>query len=477
DPGWGEWESTRGLRLSISEQFFPWLICASVAPRGFIFSFELGWPHGVEEESIWTRYKKVFDLYGQRERLAAVDGFGPFPGPGEVTDVGVQHRQKIYPILKRWNGVPVPAEEYHNPRPEEDLMCLTPGEAARRKPKTASEIALRMAEEHLSSARAKRNSLDAAQRITELRSTLRAKLGGQIEPSAQPEVHVLWTKADPRFTVEGIEAASERGFQIPFLLIRPKMANPSGKLPVVVGFSQQGKAAFLSERRAEIGLLLEKGAAICLVDVRGVGEMEKRAGHGSNSTSMAATSLMLGDTALAARLRDARTVLRYLSARADIDSKRIVLWGDSTANVNPRDLMLDQSVLQSPGPQTIYTSEPLGGVLVLVTALYEDDVRAIVASRGLISYVSVLKDRFAYVPQDVIVPGILESADIPDIVAALRPRGVRIESAVDGRNRALTRAEMEEELGAVHEAPSTVMTVEHPGGPDTAAWMAAQWSK
>lgn len=475
DPGWGEWESTRCLRLSIAERFFPWLICASVAPRGFIFSFELGWPHGIENEPIWSRYKKVVGFYGQPERLAAVDGFGPFPGPGEVTDIGVQHRQKIYPILKRWNDVPVPPE-YHNPRPDEDLMCLTPDEAARRKPKTAAEIALRIVRQRLSSARAKRNSLGAAQRVAELRATLRAKLG-RIDPPAQLEARVLWAKTNPRFVVEGIEAASESGIRIPFLLIRPNMAGSPGKLPVVVGFSQQGKAAFLSERGAEIEALLEKGAAICLVDVRGVGETEDLGRHGGNSTSLAATSLMLGDTALGARLRDARAVLRYLATRAGIDAERIVLWGDSTANVNPRDLMLDRSLMQSPGPQTIYTSEPLGGMLALLTALYEENVRAVVAGRCLISYESVLKDRFAYVPPDVIVPGILESADIPDIVAALGPRAVRVENAVDGRNRPLTQAEMEEEIGAVHQPSSVVLTVEPTGGSGTVKWIAAQCQK
>ncbi len=44
DPGWGEWESTRCLRLSIAGQFFPWFINA---------------------------------------------------GPGEVENVGLQHRVKI----------------------------------------------------------------------------------------------------------------------------------------------------------------------------------------------------------------------------------------------------------------------------------------------------------------------------------------------------------------------------------------------
>ncbi len=473
DPGWGDWETTRALRLSISRQFFPWFICASVAPRGFVFSFELEWPDGVEKEPIWARYKKVFDLYGHQERLAEVDGFGPFTGPGEVTHIGVQHRRKLYPILNKWNNVPIPLEEYHNPRPEQDLMCLTADEAAHRKPKTANEIALRIAEERLSSARSKRNGLPARERGVELRKALKAKLGRDFEPPAQPEAHLLWTKNDLQFAIDGIEVGSEPGIQIPLLLIRPKAANSAARYPVVVGFSRQGKAGFLAKRASEIGLLLEKGIAVCLVDVRGVGETERHGPHSADSASMAATSLMLGDTALGQRLKDARTVLRYLSARADVDSDRVILWGDSTASVNPRDLMLDQSARQLPGPQTIYPSEPLGGALAVLTALYEEDVRAVVSSRSLISYSSVLKDRFTYVPQDVIVPGILEVADSSDIIAALDPRSVRVESAVDGRNRPLTRAEMEAELDPV----STVTIAEQPGGPAMVDWIVAQCSK
>ena len=247
-------------------------------------------------------------------------------------------------------------------------------------------------------------------------------------------------------------------------------------MPIVVAFSQQGKAAFLSERRAELDALLKNGAAVCLVDVRGTGEAANSK-RGSSLASLAATHLMLGDTAMGARLKDARTVLRYLATRADIDIKRTVLWGDSLAEVNPRDLMLDQSVLQSPGPQTIHTSEPLGGLLVLLTALYEEDVRAVVAGRSLISYASVLKDRFAYVPHDIVVPGILEVADVPDIIAALDRRGVRVEGAVDGRNRALTEPEMRSELRLAERGQTSPLVVENSGGPDTVNWMTAQWSK
>ena len=194
NPGWGDWESTRSLRDSIAGQFFPWLICSSVAPRPFAFSFELAWPNGVEQEPIWKRYKKVFDLYGERDHLAEVDGFGSFPGPGEVEDVGVNHRKKIYPILHRWLDVPIPAEEYHNARPDADLMCLTPKAAAERKPKTASEIALEIAKARLSSARAERAALPAAERLASLRASLKTQTRRHQPDRAAPAA-VLWTKS------------------------------------------------------------------------------------------------------------------------------------------------------------------------------------------------------------------------------------------------------------------------------------------
>jgi hypothetical protein len=77
----------------------------------------------------------------------------------------------------------------------------------------------------------------------------------------------------------------------------------------------------------------------------------------------------------------------------------------------------------------------------LLTALYEPEVAAVATRRGLASFLSVLDDRFLYVPLDVIVPGILEAGDLPDIAAAIAPRPVLVQAAVDGRNRPLTLEE------------------------------------
>jgi hypothetical protein len=478
DPGWGEWESTRCLRDSITGQFFSWLICSSVAPRQFVFSFELAWPKGVEQEPIWKRYKKVFELYGKRDNLAEVDGFGSFPGPGEVEDFGVNHRKKIYPILNRWLNIPIPAEEYHGVRPDADLMCLTPAAAAERKPKTASEIALGMAETRLSAARTERAKLAPAQRLPSLRASLKDKLG-DIEPNADASSRILWTKPFSSFVVEAVVLNPTSGMSVPLLLVKPRASGPKG-FPVVLALAQNGKEAFLSTRGAELATLLTRGVAVCLADVRGTGELARITAHGSGSTSLAATELMLGNTALGARLKDARTVLRYLSRRSDFDPERLALWGDSFAAVNPPDLRLDQSVNQQPGPQVIQQADPLGSLLALLTALYEDHVRAVVARSGLISYLSVLQDRFCYVPQEIIVPGILESADIADIVAAIAPRAVFLEGFVDGKDRLLSTSDMESELRAAvtayRGAPSQLLIREQAAKTDLASWLAEQLS-
>jgi cephalosporin-C deacetylase-like acetyl esterase len=479
DPGWGEWESSRCLRGSIAGQFFPWFICSSVAPRRFVFSFELSWPEGVDQEPAWTRYKKVFELYGKRNDLDQVDGFGSFPGPGEVENVGENHREKMYPILHRWLHVPIPAEEYHNVRPDVDLMCLTPQAAAKRTPRTANEIALQFAETRLLEARTRRAALEPAQRLQRLRASLKAKLG-DIEPDDDAPSRVLWTKQFPSFQVQAIALDTVHEISVPMLLIKPD-ASISKRFPTVCAFAQEGKHAFLSRRRAELAALVKRGVAVCLADVRGTGETERAADRHLGSTSEPATEFMLDSTGIGVQLKDARTVLRYLSRRDDLDPKRLAVWGDSFAEVNPSGLLLDQSVRQQRGPQVIQQSDPLGSLLVLLTALYDDNVHAVAARGGLVSWLSVLRDRFCYVPEDVIIPGILETGDIADIVAALAPRAVLLEALVDGRDRLSSPISMTSDLAdallAYRAVPSRLIVREHSSEPDLATWMVTELSR
>ena len=88
-------------------------------------------------------------------------------------------------------------------------------------------------------------------------------------------------------------------------------------------------------------------------------------------------------------------------------------------------------------------AEPLGGLLALFGALYEDDVKAVYVRGGLVGYQSVLGSQFVNIPHDVIVPGALTASDLCDVAAGLYPRPLRLEGLVDGLNRRVKRDVLE----------------------------------
>jgi len=210
---------------------------------------------------------------------------------------------------------------------------------------------------------------------------------------------------------------------------------------VVVAVAHAGKDEFLDKRAGEIAELLAGGAAVCLADLRGLGETKP---EGSRErwgllTAQASTALMLGDPLVAARLRDLRSVLAYLRGRNDLDASRIALWGDSFAATNPPNRNFHVPRHMDDRPRW---SEPLGGLLALLGALYEDEVCAVYVRGGLSDLMSVVSEQLVYIPPDAVIPGVLTIGDLPDLAAASAPRPLRMDGLVDGFNRVRTAAEV-----------------------------------
>ena len=436
DPGWGGWETTRSLRGSITGQFLPWLICASVAPRRFAYSFEMGWK--VEDMPAWARYQKVFGLYNARQNLSEAHGFGPFPGPGECTNIGPAQRKSLYPSLTRWFGIPPPPQEPEDRRPASELNSLTPAIAAGLHARTIHDMADEMGRAEVSRARIQLAKLQPEAQREWLRSKWAGKLG-DIEPNRRSLVTVQWKKPIEGGEAEGITLEVEPGIVVPLLLLKPKYAN---RAPLVVALAEHGKDAILARRQGAIEMLLKRGMIVCLPDVRGTGETapDWRRGPSSAEISLASSELMLGNTLLGARLKDLRSVLSYVETRPEIDPQRIALWGEGLTPPNPDRMALDELPNWQIGPQIQQQCEPLGGLLALLGALYETSVHAVAVEGGLDGYLSILKDQFAYVPSDAIVPGILEAGDIGDVAKALAPKPVLLENMRDGRNRVVGHA-------------------------------------
>jgi hypothetical protein len=184
--------------------------------------------------------------------------------------------------------------------------------------------------------------------------------------------------------------------------------------------------------RPQIAELLEGGAVVCLPDLRGLGESSAGGSVGPRSigTTLSCREQVLGQTLLGARLRDLRSVLRYI--RDQEDTGGIAVWGDSPAEVNQRERSeVVPHGVENPNVQ----AEPSGGLLALLGALFEDDVQAVYATGTFASFLSLLNSQFLYVPHDAVIPAALTAGDVCDIAAAIAPRPLKMHNPVDGLNR------------------------------------------
>jgi hypothetical protein len=165
--------------------------------------------------------------------------------------------------------------------------------------------------------------------------------------------------------------------------------------------------------------------------------------------------------------------LAYLRTRGDVDGKRITLWGDSFAPTNSAqtNFQVPHGVDGSPSH-----AEPLGGLLSLLGALYEDDVRAVFISGGLASYHSVLTHYAVLIPHGSSVPGALTAGDLCDLAAALAPRPLHLDNMVDHMNRHVTSATLKKEYASTIKTYATVpqsLTFSDQRS-SVAAWLLAQ---
>lgn len=490
--GGGSWESTRNLRGSIAGGFAPWVIVGSVAPRRLVYAHEFAWDR--EHDPVWKRLETIYGFYGEPTHLASTKGQGSVRGSGpgntHCNNIGPEHLVKIHDAFQTWFQIPRPSRENLPRHTSDELICQTKAAAATRPMRPLHELATEVATQRASTARQRLASLEPPARRTQLRQDW-ARLLGAIEPQHDPRVvHASSDRLtalqsnnqnQTQATIRRIALEVEPGITVPLVLLVP--VKPEQRRPVVVGIAQHGKQAFLQKRANEIAELLGAGVAICLPDVRGTGETipgDSSRGRSSSATSLSSSELMFGQTLLGARVRDVRSVLRYLRSLDDVDSKRIGLWGESFAKPNAEETNVAVP-LDATQPQL---AEPLGGLAAIITALFEDDVIAVATRGSLISFRSVLDSPFVHVPHDVIVPGAVTAGDLSDIAAALTPRSLWLAELVDSQNRLAPRPRTEVELRDVTEAYGSAMSRERLALPNAdqsptsiAPWLATSLTK
>lgn len=471
------WEPTRCLRLGARDGFAQWLIVASVAPRRLIYAHEFAWDRS--RDPAWPRIQRVFGWYDAVDHLAVVEGRGNLKGtPPESShcnNIGPVHRAGIYPILARWFGMPVP-EESRERRPADELLCLTPAAIREFQPRRVHELAAETGARRAAEARRALAGLSLEARRQRLRRDW-GRLLGDVEPQADPKLRSREVQPSEHATVERIVLEVGPGLVVPVLLLVPPH-EPVSRPPVVLVLAQAGKQAFLAERSGAIAEWLGVGALVCLIDVRGTGETRPRDGsrrYNGASAAVSEAEWMLGQTLVGSRLRDVRSVLRYLRTRADLDAGRLALWGDSFALTNPPGQAAIAPLDAEPFP---HQAEPLGALLALFTALYEDGIRAVSVRGGLTSFASLLDAPSFNVPHDALIPAALTAGDLGGLAGALAPCPLHMEALVDGLNRpveAAVAARLLELVRAVYREAdaSTFLQIgsRNPADPTAARWL------
>jgi len=271
-----------------------------------------------------------------------------------------------------------------------------------------------------------------------------AGLLGETAPADELRVKVRSTAALAAAAAERILLDIESRVAVPLILLKPDTKSRQ-RVPVVVGVAQQGKDRFIRVRADEVTGLLDRGIAVCLPDVRGTGETSAGDERGRQGPAISAhvDELMLGRHLLGLQLSDLRCVFQYLRTRPDLDAGRLALWGDSFAPVNPPDFVPPRQegdglspVDDGPaGTDRPPVGEPLGLLLALLGALFEDHVRAVLARHGIAAFASAFDDYYLSVPLDCVVPGMMLVSDVDDLAAALAPTALCIEGLVDACNR------------------------------------------
>jgi dienelactone hydrolase len=500
--------------------FTPWTIAALAAPRRLVQAQEFEWTDG--EQQRLARFQKVYGWLGAGDHVAMLHG-GPHT---DATHFDRLHRMPLYAILNGWFDMRLPTRGQDEPAAlpaANGLDCFqTP---LGRKCLAEWRATGRLAEPHELAARAAKDRLavasrgyrdDAARQAgrrtggvgekgAALGEALATRLGGllgdtaPVPPTAAtggPRKLGTWRGAK----VLGLWLPAETDGQLglaAWLLMPPTAAGAGGRMPAVLGVCRAGKARMLAERGKDVERMLKAGIAVCLLDARGCGETSPGDSRlpDSNVGEMAFGLWGLRDSLIGRQLRDVRTTLAYLAARGDVDPSRMGLWGEGLAEPNGRagePVLFDEVPFRQTSPIPMHLSEPAGGMLAMMAALWPvpvanpadagggrvaamgenasdvassaaapggpatadahaagaaPRVRAVLVRGTLVSWMSVLQRRHHYVPPDAVVPGLLGVADMPLIAEALRAGGVAlfVEDLRDGSNRGVAAEQVRRE--------------------------------
>jgi len=194
------------------------------------------------------------------------------------------------------------------------------------------------------------------------------------------------SRSEDDITIQPFVLKPETGIVLPGIILESTESNPNQD--VILYISHNGKSDILKDMDM-VGEMLKEGYRVCAVDLRGIGET-------SPDMKNRLWDFLAGKPIFGQRVRDILATVKWLK-ESEIGAQNIKFWGTGTA--------------------ALYGA--FAGVL-------SNDLSAFVFEEPLLSFESVVQVKIPEYRNEVMLPGILEEFDMPQVYQALSPRPVTI---------------------------------------------------
>jgi cephalosporin-C deacetylase-like acetyl esterase len=319
-----------------------------------------------------------------------------------------------YRWLAKWLGLPEPAPESLVEPPillesESALACTLSGQV---KTSLGGETVISLSR---ADASRRRRPVVAPADLDTWRSWQRQmlervtmKLG--VESGTTPlQPRTLRRTEQEDFVDERVVFFSDPGVYVPAVLLLPAAKQPS---PAVIFINEEAKAAAAAPERYWLPLV-RAGYAVLAIDPRGTGETsegpvprEYRAFVSGTDASLFYGALRAGTSVPGMRVRDVRAACSFLESRAEVDPRRLGVLGVGS-----------------------------GGTLAAFAAGLDPRLKIAVSSGGLLSFDAIAASGISTHRLTELVPGVLESFDLPDVAALVAPRSLVLANLVDATHQ------------------------------------------
>lgn len=196
----------------------------------------------------------------------------------------------------------------------------------------------------------------------------------------------------------------EKGIELPAVWIEREKKSASG--PIVIYLNDAGKGK-LSDESVILQTLLDKGFRLFAVDLRGMGET-------APDQKEKFWDFLSGRPLFGQRVGDIRAVVKWISQQNESNT-RILVW-----------------------------AKGISSVYAAFTATFEQDITGMVLERPLLAFEEIVTKKVPTYKHEVIIPGILEKFDLPNIYQALCPTRVVLVNPLAGDKSPVSERQAEQ---------------------------------